>query len=173
MIVYYLLNPTQRYISTTLPLHSPTQPCIALHNPTQRYIALHGPTQPYTTLHSRYRLCIFSFLKQYLCENLELPLFIITVSTTFSYQRTYRDLLFSSVIHHLHGRETSYPLLLTLSQKDITQYILPIHKQTVLANNAKSQATQMKMSQFASSQQYNLIWDQKAQGVCSKLMILK
>ena len=48
-----------------------------------------------------------------------------------------------------------------------------MHKYNVVANYTKSQTTQMKMRQFASpyQTQYNLIWDEKPQGVCSKLMI--
>ena len=57
----------------------------------------------------------------------------------------------SVVIYHLYSGEVSYLVLLTLSQKDIAQYILPIHKHNVLANYAKSQTTHMKMRQFASS----------------------
>lgn len=57
----------------------------------------------------------------------------------------------SVVIYHLHSGEVSYPMLPTLSQKDIAQYILPIHKHKVVANYAKSQTTQMKMREFASS----------------------
>ena len=59
-------------------------------------------------------------------------------------------MIYFSVIHYLHSRETSYPVLLTLSQKDIAQYILPVHKHNLVANYTKSQTTQMKMRQFAS-----------------------
>ena len=60
-------------------------------------------------------------------------------------------MIYCSVIHHLHSRETSYPVLLTLSQKDIAQYILPIHKYNAVANYTKSETTQMKMREFACS----------------------
>ena len=86
-------SPTQPYRTPTEPLQSPTESYIARHSHAQPYIilyrTLHSPTLP----NSSFFFSFFFFLKQYLRENLEFLLFIITVSTSLSYQRTYRDLL--------------------------------------------------------------------------------